>query len=102
MRQDIAPLHSRKSLLSPSHEAVLGAQVLSTVQAKEGLIMSFHRMLLGAQVLSFAPVSPTLSRKIKTACGLFYGRYGLPLPNPAQIVSVVGTPIPGACCQCSQ
>ena len=57
-------------------------------------------MPLGAQVLSFAPLSPTLSRKMKTACGLFYGRYGLPLPHPAQIVSVVGTPIPGARCRC--
>lgn len=62
--------------------------------------MSFKRVSLGAQVLSFAPLSPTLSRKVKTACGLFYGRYGLPLPHPAQIVSVVGTPIPGARCQC--
>lgn len=49
-----------------------------------------------AQVLSFVPVSPTLSRKAKTAFGLFFGRYGLPLPHAAQIVSVVGAPIPGA------
>jgi len=49
-----------------------------------------------AQVLSFLPLSLSLSRKIRTACGLFFGRYGLPLPHATQIVSVVGAPIPGA------
>ncbi len=55
-----------------------------------------ERPLRTAQVLSFLPLSLSLSRKIRTACGLFFGRYGLPLPHPTQIVSVVGAPIPGA------
>lgn len=51
-----------------------------------------------AQVLSFLPLSLSLSRKIRTACGFFFGRFGLPLPHATRIVSVVGAPILGARC----
>ncbi|KAK9838528.1 hypothetical protein WJX81_005754 [Elliptochloris bilobata] len=61
------------------------------IQAGTDVVPVYH--LGQTQVLSYAPLSPTLSRKIKTACGFFYGRFFLPLPHPAQIVSVVGAPI---------
>lgn len=48
--------------------------------------------MAGTQMFTFWG-SAWLSRKCRLSMGLFYGRWGLPLPHKCDIVSVVGAPI---------
>jgi 2-acylglycerol O-acyltransferase 2 len=39
-----------------------------------------------------------LSRRLRTAVGVFWGRWGLPVPRRHDIIVAVGRPIPGTAC----
>jgi len=38
--------------------------------------------------------SRTLSRRLRVSLGVFWGRWGLPLPRKTDIIALVGAPIP--------
>lgn len=40
--------------------------------------------------------SCALSRRARAAVGIFWGRYGLPVPRRHDIIVAIGRPVPGA------
>jgi hypothetical protein len=58
-----------------------------------GVVPVYH--FGNSKILSFWPQSnATLSRKLRAALAIMYGRWGLPTPRPEPIYMVTGCPIP--------
>lgn len=60
------------------------------IQAGTDIVPVYH--LGNSQMLSFKGF-PELSRKLRSSLGIFWGRYGLPLPHQHDIISVAAPPV---------
>jgi hypothetical protein len=59
-----------------------------------GIVPVYH---LGSSQMLRCTGSSEWSRKMRASVCVFWGRWGLPLPYKHDIVSLVGTPLEGAC-----
>ena len=77
---------------APAHSAL---RPRTPPQAGCDLVPVYH--LGSSQVLSFSGASE-LSRRMRLSVACYWGSWGLPLPRPHPIISLVGRPVPVAQC----